>query len=81
MLQRKSRQKKKVALRQVAEYAGVSPKTVSNVVNNWPYITDETRQKVQKAIDELRYRPDGLASSLRIGRTNTIVAMDYAIKT
>jgi DNA-binding LacI/PurR family transcriptional regulator len=72
MLRRKSRQKKKVTLRDVAEYAGVSPKTVSNVVNNWPYITDQTRQKVQQAIDELGYRPDGLATSLRTGRTNTI---------
>lgn len=72
MLRRNSRQKKKVTLRDVAEYAGVSPKTVSNVVNHWPYITDETRQKVQKAIDELGYRPDSLATSLRTGRTKTI---------
>jgi LacI family transcriptional regulator len=72
MLPRRNRPKKKVTLRDVAAHAGVSPKTVSNVVNNWPYISDATRQKVQRAIDELGFRPDGLASSLRTGRSKTI---------
>jgi LacI family transcriptional regulator len=72
MIQRKPRVKKNVTLRDVALHAGVSQKTVSNVINDWPYITDETREKVQIAIKELGYRPSMLASSLRTGRTNTI---------
>ena len=72
MFIRRPRPKKNITLRDVAKHAGVSPKTVSNVINNWPYITDETRQKVQDAINMLGYRPNGLATSLRTGRTNTI---------
>jgi DNA-binding LacI/PurR family transcriptional regulator len=59
-------------LADVAAYASVSPKTVSNVVNNRPYITEETRAKVRHAISALGYRPSALARSLVTGRTNTI---------
>lgn len=69
---RKRRPKKKVTLTDVAKHAGVSPKTVSNVLNDWPYISDETRQKVQASIEALGYRPSALATSLRTGRTKTI---------
>lgn len=75
MLQRRPRIKKNVTLRDVAQYAGVSQKTVSNVINDWPYMTDETRQKVQIAIKELGYRPSMVATSLRTGRTNTVGVM------
>jgi LacI family transcriptional regulator len=75
MLPRRPKLRKSITLRDVAKYAGVSPKTVSNVINNWPYITDATRQKVQDAIDTLGYRPSGLATSLRTGWTNTIGVM------
>ena len=59
-------------LADVAAYAKVSPKTVSNVVNNRPYITEETRLKVRQAIAALGYRPSALARSLVTGRTDTI---------
>jgi len=62
----------KVTLRDVARYAGVSITTVSNVVRGWPYITEETRQKVQLAIHELGYVPHLIAQGLRSGRTQTI---------
>jgi LacI family transcriptional regulator len=75
MFNRRPRPKKNITLHDVAKHAGVSPKTVSNVINNWPYITDGTREKVQLSIDALSYRPSGLASSLRTGRTNTIGVM------
>jgi LacI family transcriptional regulator len=68
----RSRARKNVTLRDVAARAGVSPKTVSNVVNGWPYITDETRQKVLDAVDALGYRPSALARSLVTGRTKSI---------
>ncbi|NED99567.1 LacI family DNA-binding transcriptional regulator [Phytoactinopolyspora halotolerans] len=61
-----------VRLKDVAEQAGVSIKTVSNVVHGHIHVTDETRLKVQKAIDELGYRPNLSARSLRTGRTNII---------
>jgi LacI family transcriptional regulator len=58
----------------VALRAGVSQATVSLVVNNSARtaIPDETRQRVYQAIDELGYRPNTLASSLRLGKTQTI---------
>jgi LacI family transcriptional regulator len=56
----------------VARRAGVSSATVSHVINNSRYVTPETRQRVQEAIDALRYRRDGIARSLRRARTSTI---------
>lgn len=49
----------------VAARAGVSPQTVSRVVNNAPSVHAKTRARVQKAIDELNYKPDMAARSLR----------------
>lgn len=44
-----------VTIKDVAALAGVSPSTVSRVCNNNPSISRETRERVQKAIDELGY--------------------------
>lgn len=55
-------------LRDVAERAGVSVKTASNVVNNYPHIKASTRAKVEKAIAELHYRPNLSARRLKHGR-------------
>ena len=52
--------------------AGVSVKTVSNVVNDYPHVSEETRTKVQVALDALGYRPNLTARSLRSGRTGVI---------
>jgi len=64
--------KNRVTLKDVAQFAGVSVTTVSNVVRGWPYIADETRQKVQEAIRELRYSPHPIAQGLRTGQMQTI---------
>ncbi|MEI6389177.1 MAG: LacI family DNA-binding transcriptional regulator, partial [Spirochaetota bacterium] len=56
----------------MADRAGVSPKTVSNVVNNWPYVADKTRAMVLKEIEATGYRPSALARSLVTGETRTI---------
>jgi LacI family transcriptional regulator, galactose operon repressor len=64
--------KKSVTLIDVARYAGVSPRTVSNVVNDWPYVSDATRTKVQEAIRKVGYRPNQMARSLVTGQTKTI---------
>ncbi|WP_374976197.1 LacI family DNA-binding transcriptional regulator [Microbacterium trichothecenolyticum] len=59
-------------LRDVAKAAGVSPMTVSNVLNNHPHVRAETRERVLKAIHDLGYRVNVAARNLRAGRTNTI---------
>lgn len=62
-----------VRLVDVAERAGVSIKTVSNVVHDHPYVRAELRARVQAAIDELGYRPNLSARRLVTGRTGTIL--------
>ncbi|MGY1619026.1 LacI family DNA-binding transcriptional regulator [Geodermatophilus sp. SYSU D00691] len=62
----------RVSLKHVAARAGVSVKTVSNVVNGYVHVTDETRARVQQAIDELNYRPNLAARNLRQGRSDVI---------
>ena len=61
-----------VTMRDVALLAGVSNKTVSNVVNDYPHVHPQTRARVQRAIDELGYRPNLSARGLRSGRTGVI---------
>ena len=61
-----------VRLRDVAEHAGVSVKTVSNVVHGYVHVAPATRQRVQDALDELNYRPNLSARSLRRGRSGVI---------
>ncbi|MFJ9038953.1 LacI family DNA-binding transcriptional regulator [Streptomyces sp. NPDC102406] len=62
----------RVSLKDVAERAGVSIKTVSNVVNDYRHVTPAMRARVQLAIDELGYRPNLTARHLRKGRTGII---------
>jgi len=56
----------------VAKLAGVSIKTVSNVLSGYPYVRDSTRAKVLAAVDELGYRMNISARNLRAGRTGII---------
>jgi DNA-binding LacI/PurR family transcriptional regulator len=58
--------------RAVAEAAGVSLRTVSNVVNGHRYVADDTRARVLRAIDELGYRPSELARNLKRGRSGLL---------
>nr|WP_155999044.1 LacI family DNA-binding transcriptional regulator [Streptomonospora sp. PA3] len=59
-------------MRDVARRAGVSVKTVSNVVNEFPHVTPATRARVLAAISELGYRMNFSARSLSLGRTGMI---------
>lgn len=59
-------------LHDVAALAGVSIKTVSNVINDHPNVRAMTRAKVEAAIAELGYRPNLTARNLRSGRTGAI---------
>src|SRR5260221_9854136 len=56
----------------VARRAGVAPITVSRVINHGSYVSDETRQRVERAIAELDYVPNALGPSLRSKRTRTL---------
>ncbi len=59
-------------IRDVAKRAGVAPITVSRVINHSGYVSDDTRVRVEQAIDELNYIPNKLGPSLRSKRTNTL---------
>jgi DNA-binding LacI/PurR family transcriptional regulator len=59
-------------MKHVAERAGVSIKTVSNVVNGARHVTPDTRSRVQEAIDALGFVPNATARSLRIGRSGVV---------
>lgn len=59
-------------LKDVAAIAGVSIKTVSNVVHDRPCVRPATRDRVRAAIAELGYRPNASARRLVTGRTGMI---------
>lgn len=59
-------------IKDVAQRARVSTKTVSRVINQEPAVHEETRARVLQAIDELRYRPDLSARSLRSAKAYAI---------
>ncbi len=59
-------------IKDVAKKAGVAPITVSRVINNSGYVSDDVRNRVEQAIDELNYIPNKLGPSMRSKRSNTI---------
>ncbi|MDI7277229.1 MAG: LacI family DNA-binding transcriptional regulator [Anaerolineae bacterium] len=59
-------------IREVAKKAGVAAITVSRVINQSGYVSDETRRRVEAAIAELDYVPNVLARGLRSSRTHTL---------
>lgn len=62
----------KPKIEDVAKLAGVSPTTVSRVLNNRGYLSNKTREKVQKAMYDLNYFPNDVARSLFNKRSNLI---------
>ncbi|HTJ72372.1 MAG TPA: LacI family DNA-binding transcriptional regulator [Actinospica sp.] len=56
----------------VARLAGVSQKTVSRVLNNEPYVSEQARRKVLEAAEALGYRLNNAARALASGRTRSI---------
>ena len=63
---------RKLTLADIGELAGVSRATVSRVINNYPHITPEVRERVQKVIRETGYQPNKIAQSLASKRTGLI---------
>lgn len=59
-------------MRDVAARAGVSTKTVSRVFNDDPHVLPHTRAGVEKAMRELNYVPNVLATTFRAGRASVI---------
>lgn len=62
-----------VGRNEVAKLAGVAPSTVSNVINNKSFVSEDIRKKVLWAINELGYEPNYVAKSLRSRRTKQII--------
>ncbi|WP_026478856.1 LacI family DNA-binding transcriptional regulator [Alkaliphilus transvaalensis] len=62
----------KFNIKDVARKAGVSISTVSRVVNDSKVVKPETHEKVMKAIEELGYKPNAIARSLKVKNTKTI---------
>ena len=59
-------------IKDVARHAGVSITTVSRILNHHPYVADDLRDRVEKAIDELGYRPSRVAQRLRATESNLV---------
>lgn len=59
-------------LKSLAKSLGVSEATVSRALNGYPEVSERTRVKVLAAAEAAGYRPNPLARSLAVGRTNTI---------
>jgi len=61
-----------VTIKDIAAQADVSTTTVSRVLNNKPDVSDTTKAKVKKIMDELNYQPNNIARGLVMKKTKTI---------
>ncbi|EDL62521.1 LacI family DNA-binding transcriptional regulator, partial [Bacillus sp. SG-1] len=68
-----------LTIRDIAKMAGVSPATVSKIINNYGGISEATRQKVFKIIEETKYQPNFSAKSLATKKSN-LIGLIYAGK-
>lgn len=59
-------------MKDIAALAQVSVATVSFVINNTRYVSEEKRQRVLKAIEELNYVPNVVARGLKVNETKTL---------
>ena len=62
-------------IKDVARRAGVSIATVSHVLNNTKHVSEETRERVLKAVEGLQYHPNRQARSLRLGQERDILVL------
>lgn len=63
---------KRITIYDVAKESGVSLATVSRVINGSDIVRDDTRIKVQNAIEKLGYKPNAIAQGLALQKTTTI---------
>ena len=66
-------------IQQVASLAKVSVATVSRVINNSAGVSDKTRQKVEQAIERLKYQPNAMGTFLRKDKTNMILVLVHSV--
>lgn len=71
-MSKKNRNRKQPTLSDIAASVGVTPMTVSRVINESGYVSDETREKVLLAAKEMNYRRNGLARALKRQSTETV---------
>ncbi len=67
--------KTKVTIKDVAEYANVSPATVSRVLNHYKWVNTEVKERVQRAIEELHFVPNLTAKAMVQGRSQMVVVI------
>ena len=58
-----------VTIKELSAHCGLSVSTVSKALNGYPDISEETREQVRQAAEQLGYRPNAQARSLKLGRT------------
>ena len=66
---------KMASIRDVAKKANVGAATVSRVLNNSGYVSEETRQKIEDAMKELNYTPNELARQLFHKKTGIVAVL------
>lgn len=59
-------------IKEVAKLAGLSVSTVSRYLNNHPYISEDKKNRIKEAMEELDYVPSSIATQLRSNKNNTI---------
>jgi LacI family transcriptional regulator len=67
-------------LYEVASMAGVSPATVSRFLNGTAKVSDDKRRTIERVIEELNYKPNRLAQSLKMGSTRTIGVLTQSLE-
>ena len=63
---------KRITIYDVAKEADVSLATVSRVINDSNVVREDTRNRVQEAIEKLGYKPNAIAQGLALSKTTTI---------
>lgn len=61
-----------ITIKDIAKALNISPSTVSRALKNHPDISEETKKEVQKYAQKFNYKPNILASNLRMSKNNTI---------
>ena len=72
-MEKKTRKRKKATMADVAAAVGVSKTTISRYLHgDYEFMSEETRKKIQDVVEELNYRPNRAAQSLKSDRSNCI---------
>lgn len=64
-----------VSIKDVAKHAGVAVSTVSKVLNNYPNVSEEMRERVKRAVEELNFVPNSVAASLSSKHTGRVALL------